>query len=195
MRYTRLRVITAELSDFLRINKKLVICFLSVFAAGLIVGIVATINSYGGTFERISRSDVDFGAVKVFFFSILILAGGYLVLLISASNPKLIFIAIVPYVALGVFMGKYVCLLIARYASLGLLNLFLIYLPFFLLTFVCMLAGGVTALNFVGCESEGRFRLRPPFVRLLKAYGVNVACCFLIFLIIGSMTGVIIVSG
>lgn len=162
---------------------------------GIIIGVISAINATDGNFERVARADMEFGAVKVFFFSSLALCGSYVILLISGINNKTVIVAIIPFFVLGFFMGEYMCALIARYEGLGLLNLIFIYLPFFIVSFVCMLVALTVILSAscgsCSCESGG---LKPSFVSTLKIFGINIAISVVLFLIIGAIFGVIIVS-
>ena len=81
------------------------------------------------------------------------------------------------------------CLLVAVYGITGTVNMIVIYIPFFLVTFVCMAVAGARAASAVGCN-----RVRASALSLLKIYGVNTAADFVIFVIIGSFVKVIVVG-
>ena len=164
------------------------------FAIGIILGIILAYRAVDGAFERVPRVDAETGAGKVFFISILCLVGGYGVLLIAGINNKTVFLICVPFVTLGYFLGKYSCALIGRYEGFGVINFVVIYLPFFLITFVLMMIAAANILS-AGCSDYcERSSLRPSFVRTLKILAINAGCSLVLFLIIGSITGVIIVA-
>lgn len=194
MDYCRKRAILSSVRSFVAQNKKIIICVSAIFAIGIIVGVISAINATNGNFERVARADMNFGAVKVFFFSTLALAACYGLLLVSGINNKTVFIAIIPFFALGFFCGEYTCALIARYEGLGLLNLLLIYLPFFIVSFVCMTLALCNILNSSCTDCAGDSTLKPSFVATLKIFGINIAINFVLFLIIGAIFGVIIVA-
>jgi hypothetical protein len=75
----------------------------------------------------------------------------------------------------------------------GVINLFFLYLPFFLITFVCLAIAGVAVLTAKGCEgSRGTFK--PSFLAVLKLFALNVAIDLVIFIIIGAISKVIVVD-
>lgn len=195
MKSARARTAFSIIRDYVIRNKKAIVCFGVMLAAGLVIGIVSTINGHGDGFERIPRSDMEFGSVKMFFYSNLALVLGYAVILISCYGTRLVFLAVAPFLALGIFFGKYICLLIACYEVLGLINLFMIYIPFFLAAFVCLTLAAVALLNNCGCSVECGGKLRPSVAEFLKILGVNIAINFVLFIIIGSFCKVIIVVG
>ena len=68
----------------------------------------------------------------------------------------------------------------------------LIYLPFFLCTFCCfVLCATVTVAPECGCKNGG---LKPSFVNTLKIFAFNVAIAFVLFVIVGSIFKVIVVT-
>ena len=187
-------MISSSLLTFFEKNKKVVISTTLLFVIGIIIGIVYAYRSVDGSFERVIRSEVETGAAKVFFISLLSIMGGYVIILISGINNKTVFLICIPFTVLGFFLGKYSCALVGRYEGFGVLNLVIIYLPFFLITFVLMAIATACVLS-AGCTDycEGS-SLKPSFIRTLKIFGINCACSLVLFLIIGSMTGVIIVT-
>lgn len=189
MKYTNVRTAISLVKDFCRNNKKSVVSFSAVFALGLVLGIFITINAVGGEFERIARADMELSAVKVFFTASFMLAAGYGVILLSAAASSLVVVALIPFGVLGYYFGKYMCLLGASYGALGLVNLFIIYTPFFLLSFICLLVAGVRAVNAIGCN-----KMKNTLVALLKIYGVNVGINFVVFVVIGAFAKVIVVG-
>ena len=90
---------------------------------------------------------------------------------------------------LGYFFGKYMCLLVAVYGATGIVNLLVIYAPFFLVTFLSMTVAGARAARAVGCG-----RVRSSALVLLKVYGVNMAADFVIFVLVGAFVKVIVVG-
>ena len=189
MRATGFRTAVSIVKDFCRDNRKSVASFAAVFALGIVVGIFLTINAAGGEFERIARADMEFGAVKVFFTSGFIVLAGYGVLLIGAAAPALSLLSLVVFAVHGYFFGKYLGLLAAVYGATGILNIFLIYVPFFLVTAVLLAVAGVRVVNAAGCD-----RVRKAALALAKLYAINMTVCFVIFLIVGSFTKVIVVA-
>ena len=113
---------------------------------------------------------------------------GYAVILVAAAGRNLAVVAALPFLVLGYVTGKYSCLLVAAYGATGLTNLLLVYLPFFLLTFVCAAVAGARAVAAKGCD-----RMKCTALTLLKIFAVNVAFAFLFFLIVGSVTKVVII--
>lgn len=192
---TKLKNLRYSILDFLTINKKTVICCLAVFLAGIVVGIVYTVTSNGGEFERITRADMTFGAVKVFFYSSLLVCIGYFAIAIASCIKGMGFVALLPLPVLGYFFGNYTTLLVGSYGGIGLSNLFLVYAPFFTLTFGILTASSCIALrlsNICECKTKGSV-LRPSVTAVLKGYGINVGMNFLVFCVIGGLVKVIVV--
>lgn len=189
MKSTGLRSALGIIKDFCRDNRKSVISFCALFALGIVIGIFITIDSAGGEFERISRADMEFGSVKVFFTTSFMVLAGYGVLLLGAGAPAFAVAGLVVFAVHGYYFGKYVCLLVAMYGATGVVNMIVVYIPFFLVTLVCMIVAGVRALNTVGCN-----RFRTAGLALLKTYGLNIAVNFVVFVIIGAFTKVIVVG-
>ena len=189
MKMTGLRTARGVVKDFLKENKKSVLSFGIVFALGIAVGIFVTISAAGGEFERVARADMEFGAVKVFFTSAVAVLAGYGVLLLAACAPALAPVSLLSFGVLGYFFGKYMCLLVAVYGASGILNLIVVYMPFFLCTFLCMTVAGARAARAVGCG-----RVRASAIVLLKVYGVNMAVDFAIFVLVGAFVKVIVVG-
>lgn len=194
MSSVRSRAIISALQSFFSKNKKIVICTAIMFAIGIVVGIVVAVRSVDNDFERIPRADMEFGAAKVFFISSLALVGGYVVLLLSGHSNKTVFLVVIPFVVLGYMCGQYSCILIARYEGTGLLNLLLVYLPFFLFSFVCMMVSAVNIHSSTCTACSGNSTLRPSFVNTLKCIGINLAFNFVVIMLLGSIVGVVIVS-
>ncbi len=190
----RTRTVLSSLRIYFDRHKKVIISAVALFALGIALGIIFAYRAVDGSFERVARCDVETGGAKVFFISVLAIAGCYGVLLIAGINNKTAFLICIPFVTLGYFCGKYACGLVGRYEGFGVINLVIIYLPFFVVSFVLMT---IAAANIFSsscsdyCESSS---LRPSFVRTLKIFGINAACSLVFFLIIGSFTGVIIVT-
>lgn len=189
MKLTGFRAAWGVVRDFCRDNRKSVISFCAVFVLGLIIGIFITIDSAGGEFERISRADMEFGSVKVFFTTSFMVLVGYGVLVLGAAAPALAFAGLAVFAVHGYYFGKYLCLLVGIYGVTGIVNIIFIYVPFFVFTLVCMIVAGVRALNTVGCN-----RLKTAGLALLKIYGINMAFNFVIFVIVGAFTKVIVVG-
>ena len=189
----RTKSIISALKTFVSDNKKVIICASIIFVSGIIVGVISAFRSVGEDgFERVARADMEFGAVKVFFISLLALIGCYGVFLIAGVNNVTVFLIILPFFALGFITGEYSATLIARYETTGLINLLLIYLPFFLCTFCCfVLCAPVVVAPDCSCCKTG---LKPSFVSTMKILGVNVAIAFVLFIILGSIFKVIVVS-
>ncbi len=161
--------------------------------AGIVVGVISAFRAVGEDgFERVARADMEFAAAKVFFYALLALLGCYAIFLIGGINSKTIFLIIIPFFALGFILGEYSVALIARYQTTGLIDLLAIYLPFFLCTFCCFLlcAASQVAPDCECCSSG----LKPSFVQTLKIFGINIAIAFVLFIIVGSIFGVIVVS-
>ena len=181
------------IKDFLNLYKKSVLCFSLLFFIGIIVGIVSAVNAVGGEFEKILQKDMTFGAVKVFFYSALFLLVGYFFVAVASCVKGTSFVAVLPFVVLGFMFGKYICILVAVYGGMGIMNLIFIYLPFFLLSFCLLLVGGSVALRQCNMCASSDALLRPSISTLLKVFAINVLANFIIFLLIGSLTKVIVV--
>ncbi len=183
-----------NVKDFVSVHKKTVICFSVLFFIGMVVGIVSAVNSVGGEFEKLSRNDMTFGAVKVFFFSSLFVFAGYGVVVVSSCVKGLSFLAVIPFAVLGFMMGEYACILIGVYGGVGIMNLIFVYTPFYLCTFMCLMIGGCIAIGAPSaCRCNDRL-LKPSVSILLKAFGVNMLANFIIFLLIGAVTKVVVVA-
>lgn len=188
MKTTALRSALNVAKDFVYDNRKSVFSFFGVFFVAIVAGIFITVNSAGGEFEQIARGDMEFGAVKVFFTASFAVFAGYAFILVAAAGRNLAVVAALPFLVLGYVTGKYSCLLVAAYGATGLTNLLLVYLPFFLLTFVCAAVAGARAVAAKGCD-----RMKCTALTLLKIFAANVAFAFLFFLIVGSVTKVVII--
>lgn len=192
---TKFRNLLNIIRDFLSTNKKIVLCCLILFLVGIVVGIVYTITANGGEFERVLKDDMTFGAVKVFFYSSLLVAIGYFAVAISACIRGASFVSAFPFPILGYVFGNYVTLLVGCYGGIGIINLIFVYVPFFLLTFVILTTSTCIALRLsqsCGCSGKGAF-LRPSVTAVLKGYGVNIICSFVVFLLVGGIVKVLVV--
>lgn len=189
----RVKSVLSAIKSFVSDNKKVIICATIIFALGITVGVISAFGAVGDDgFERVARADMEFSSAKVFFVSLLALLGCYVVFLLSGINAKTIFLIVIPFFALGFVTGEYSVALIARYETTGLVNLLLIYLPFFLCTFCCfVLCAVIAAAPDCACSKTG---LKPSFVQTVKVFGANVAIAFVFFLIIGAVFKVIVVS-
>lgn len=189
----RVKSVLSAIKSFVSDNKKVIICATIIFALGITVGVISAFGAVGDDgFERVARADMEFSSAKVFFVSLLALLGCYVVFLLSGINAKTIFLIVIPFFALGFVTGEYSVALIARYETTGLLNLLLIYLPFFLCTFCCFVLCAVkAAAPDCACCKTG---LKPSFVQTVKVFGANVAIAFVLFIIIGAIFKVIVVS-
>lgn len=189
----RVKSVLSAIKSFVSDNKKVIICATIIFALGITVGVISAFGAVGDDgFERVARADMEFSSAKVFFVSLLALLGCYVVFLLSGINAKTIFLIVIPFFALGFVTGEYSVALIARYETTGLLNLLLIYLPFFLCTFCCfVLCAVIAAAPDCACCKTG---LNPSFVQTVKVFGANVAIAFVLFIIIGAIFKVIVVS-
>lgn len=189
----RAKAVLCAIKAFVSDNKKVIVCSSIVFMAGIVVGVISAFRAVGEDgFERVARADMEFAAAKVFFYALLALLGSYAIFLIGGINSKTIFLIIIPFFALGFILGEYSVALIARYQTTGLIDLLAIYLPFFLSTFCCFLlcAASQVAPDCECCPSG----LKPSFVQTLKIFGINIAIAFVLFIIVGSIFGVIVVS-
>lgn len=189
----RTKSVLSAIKRFVSENKKVLICAAIIFALGITVGVISAFRAVGEDgFERVARADMEFSSAKVFFVSLLALFCCYAVFLLSGINAKTIFLIVIPFFALGFVAGEYSVALIARYETTGLVNLLLIYLPFFLGTFCCfVLCAVIAAAPDCACCKTG---LKPSFVQTLKVFGVNVALAFVLFVIVGAIFKVIVVS-
>lgn len=189
----RVKSVLSAIKSFVSDNKKVIICATIIFALGITVGVISAFGAVGDDgFERVARADMEFSSAKVFFVSLLALLGCYVVFLLSGINAKTIFLIVIPFFALGFVTGEYSVALIARYETTGLVNLLLIYLPFFLCTFCCfVLCAVIAAVPDCACCKTG---LKPSFVQTVKVFGANVAIAFVLFIIIGAIFKVIVVS-
>ena len=186
----RTKSIISALKTFVSDNKKVIICASIIFVLGIIVGVISAFRSVGEDgFERVARADMEFGAVKVFFISLLALLVCYAVFLIAGINDKTVFLIVLPFFALGFATGWYSVALIGRYETTGLIDLLLIYLPFFLGSFCCFVL--FSTAPDCGCKNGG---LKPSFVNTLKIIAINVAIAFVLFVIVGSIFKVIVVT-
>ena len=191
---SRLCAFKSALKSFLSKNKKIIICSLIVFALGIIVGAVTAWRAVGGEFEEVLPKDADTGGARVFFFSTLALIGCYGVILLSGINNKTVFLAIIPVFLLGFFFGRYSAALIGRFGALGIVNLVFAYAPFFICTFVCFVLSTIAVMSTDCAKTAISSNLKPSFVDTLKLFGINVAIGFVLFVLIGSIYGVIIVT-
>lgn len=181
------------IKDFLSLHKKAVLCFSVLFFIGIVVGIVSAVNAVGGEFEKITQNDMTFGAVKVFFFSALFLLVGYIIIAVSACIHGMSFLAVVPFMILGYLCGRFVTVLVGSYGGIGLMNLIFVYLPFFIGSFICLLIGACIAQRQCNMCASNNSILRPSIATILKALGINILFNFIVFLLIGAVTKVIIV--
>lgn len=161
---------------------------------GIIVGAVSAWRAVGGEFEEVLPKDADTGGARVFFFSTLALIGCYGVILLSGINNKTVFLAIIPVFLLGFFFGRYSAALIGRFGALGIANLVFAYAPFFICTFVCFVLSTIAVMSTNCAKTAISSNLKPSFVDTLKLFGINVAIGFVLFVLIGSIYGVIIVT-
>ncbi len=191
---SRLCAFKSALKSFLSKNKKIIICSLIVFALGIIVGAVSAWRAVGGEFEEVLPKDADTGGARVFFFSTLALIGCYGVILLSGINNKTVFLSIIPIFLLGFFFGRYSAALIGRFGALGIVNLVFAYAPFFICTFVCFVLSMIAVMTTDCAKTAISSSLKPSFVDTLKLFGINVAINFVLFVLIGSIYGVIIVT-
>lgn len=189
----RSRIIAAALRDFFSSNAKIVVGVAAVFILSLILGVTLAYRAVGGEFETVARVDAETGAGKVFFLSLLSLAACYGVILLSGANGKTVFLACIPFAVLGFVCGRFSTALICRYEAFGLLNFLLIYLPFFILTAALFTVGAAIASNSSNCECAGGSKLKPSFVALLKVFLLNVATAFALFIVVGSISGGVII--
>lgn len=186
------RAIISSLKSVFDKNKKVIICALIIFVIGISGGIISVVRSVSDGFERVARADMQFSGAKVFFISSLALLGCYAVFLLAGINSKTVVLALIPFFALGFILGEYATALVARYETTGVLNLIFIYLPFFISTFACFLfCACLATYPQSGCSPSG---LKPSFVSTVKLFGINLLIAVVVFLIIGSIFGVIVVE-
>lgn len=188
----RVRAVLSQLKSFFKANKKVIICALVIFLIGIIVGVLSAFGAVSEGFERVARDQMQFASAKVFFISILALLGAYIIFLLAGINNKTILLAILPFFALGFVLGEYATALVARYEVTGIINLLLIYLPFFTCTLICFILC-VCALSSPDCSCNG-YGLKQSFVSTLKLLGINCIFSLIFFLIIGSVFGVMVVE-
>lgn len=188
----RIRAIISSLKTFFSDNKKVIICTLVIFLIGIIVGVLSAFSAVSDGFEKVARDQMEFASAKIFFISLLALLGAYIIFLIAGVNSKTIFLAILPFFALGFIFGEYSVALVARYGATGIFNLLIIYLPFFVCTLICFLLC-VVAVSAQDCSCN-RYGLKQSFVSTLKIFGINALLSLVFFLIIGSIFGVIVVE-
>lgn len=191
---SRLCSLKSALKSFLSKNKKIIVCSLIVFVLGIIVGAVSAWRAVGGEFEEVLPKDAETGGARVFFFSTLALVVCYGLILISGINNKTVFLAIIPVFLAGFFFGRYATALIGRFGALGIANLIFAYAPFFICTFVCFLLSTIAVMNADCAKTAISSNLKPSFVDTLKLFGINVAISFVLFVLIGSIYGIIIVT-
>jgi len=189
----RTRVIKSSLITFFEKNKKVIISTVVLFAIGIILGVALAYRAVDGSFERVPRVDVETGSAKVFFISLLCLVGGYGVLLIAGINNKTVFLICIPFLTLGYILGKYSVALICRFEGFGVLNFILVYLPFFLVTFILMLIAATNILSASCSDYCENSSFKPSFIRTLKIFGINAGCALVLFLILGSIIGGVII--
>lgn len=186
------RAILSSLRSVFDKNKKVIICTLIVFVIGISAGILSVVRSVSDGFERVPKADMEFSGAKVFFISSLALLGAYVIFLLAGINSKTVVLALIPFFVLGFILGEYATALVARYETTGVLNLILIYLPFFIGTLGCFLfCACLATYPQNGCATSG---LKPSFVSTLKLFGINLLISLVFFLIIGSIFGVIVVE-
>lgn len=189
----RTRLITSSLLTFFEKNKKVLISTLVLFVIGIIIGVILAYRAVDGSFERVPRIDIEVGSAKVFFISSLCLLGCYGIILVAGINNKTVFLICIPFVLLGYFCGKFACALVCRFEGFGIINLVIIYLPFFLITFVLMMLATASILSSSCSDRCEGSNLKPSFIRVLKIFGINIACGFVLFIIVGSIAGGVII--
>lgn len=186
------RVFVSNLKEYLGKNKKVFICSAIVLVLGIVIGIVSSIRAVNGEFERVARVDMKFSGAKIFFLSSLLLLVSYFVFLIAGANKKCAFLAIIPFFLLGFLIGKYATCLVARYEFWGILNLLCCYLPFFVVTLVLFVVAASNVLS--ACNRPTANGLKSYLLPVLKIFAINVAVGLVLFLIVGSIFGVIEIS-
>ena len=187
------RIVFSSLKEYFARNKKILIAAFIVVTLAIIVGVISSIRAVNGDFERVARVDMKFAGAKIFFLSSLILLISYALFLVAGINNKTAFIAVIPFFILGFIIGKYATCLIARYEFWGILNLLCCYLPFFIATIVLFAIAAVNVLT--ACQSRTTENgLKPYLLPTLKLFGINVAIGLVLFVIIGSIFGVIEIS-
>ncbi len=195
MNNVKSKVVLSSVKSYCVRNKRALLCALIAYTVGIVIGIVSAIRATDGQFERVARIDMQLGSAKVFFISALAFAGCYLLIVVAGFKSKTAFMGVVPFVAVGFFMGEYATALIARYEIMGVLNVLFVYTPLFCASASCMAIALARALStpcgIVGCSYQQK---QPIFVSILKIFGINMGINFVFVMIIGSMFGVIIVS-
>ncbi len=186
------RVFMSNISTYVKRNKKLVISLFAVTAIALVLGIISAVRAVDGDFERVIRSEVEVATGKIFFLSLLTLAGYYLLILLSGLNGKTVYIAFAPFFLAGFLFGRYSTALVMRYEAFGIVNLILVYLPAFLCTVILSLLCTVAQLEASCSDCDKKTTLRPAFLKLLKYFAVNAAVVFVTFVILGSIIGGVI---
>lgn len=179
--------IFSAIAKYLKKNAKTIICCIVIFIIGVVIGIIAPLLAVDGDFEAISRDEIQFGCAKVFFISMLALFGGYIIILFGCH--KLVFISLIPFIILGYFCGEYCTILVARYQGIGIINLVVIYLPFFIFSLAFMTISLISCVSSC-CGASIKYSL----IALSKLFFINILINFIIFMIIGGITGVVIVK-
>ena len=187
MSYSKKKAILDALSCFVKDNLKVILCATALFAAGIIIGIITAYHAVGGEFEIVIRSEIETGSFKVFAIAVAALAGCYAVILVGGINKKTAILMCIPLALTGYFFGRYSVALVGRFESYGIVNLLLVYAPFFLASFACMTVACCVNLAPYCPQCEGR--LKPSFVKTLKIFGINAAVAFVFLLIIGAIIG------
>ena len=186
------RVFVSNLKEYIGKNKKILICSALVLVLGIIIGIVSSVRAVNGEFERVARVDMKFSGAKIFFLSVLLLLLSYVVFLIAGADRRIAFLAIIPFFLLGFLIGKYSTCLIARYEFWGILNLLCCYLPFFFATLVLFVIAVSSILT--ACNRPTANGLKSYLLPTVKLFAINVAISLVLFLIVGSIFGVIEIS-
>lgn len=193
MSTARSRIIKSEIGDFFKAHAKIVISTLVIFVVGVVLGVTLAFKAVGGEFESVARVDAETGAGKVFFISLAALAAFYGLILLSGLNKKTVFICCVPYFALGFLLGRFSTALICRYEMFGLFNFLFVYLPCFVASLALMIFATAVVLSAPCSECGDKSRLKPSFVSLVKLFAIDVAICFAFIVIVGLLTGGVIV--
>lgn len=193
MKSSAFKAFLRSFKQFLKENKKCIQSTAVLFIAGFVIGIFITVNGVFGELSKVSVSATTFSGVKVFFVFSTGFIIAYAVLCLSSFSTLTSIISLGVFVVTGLCFGQCVCMLVAMYGVRGIFNLIIIYLPVYLVTFMCLTVAFARVLTISPC-GPSRFSFIKPSIKVsLPIYGINVAVNFAFFMVIGIFVKVIVI--
>ncbi len=189
MNLCKLKSIILDIKSYCRDNFKLIIALSLAFIAGLVIGILFQ----SGIDASLATESIEVvvSSLKMFLISVLYLLLIYFLILIFSSLSRMYWLVLIPYFVWGAILGRYVYQLGAFFGLVGVLNIVFAYLPFFLLSLVLFLVGGIYSIRYGACSKNCRYGLKTSFVALVKLFALNVAIAFVCFVIVGIFVDII----